>query len=104
MRSLLKLKTVLLLCLGLVWAQTAQAQNGAAVVSMSVPPSVAPGATFEATITMSNTGTTPWTTAGMYALGAESPRNNVLWRPNGRVPLPTDPVGPGGSAAFTGVF
>lgn len=100
------MKKILLLGAGLVLAQTALAQNGAEVVSISAPASVAPGATFTATITMKNTGATAWTTAGMYALGSESPRNNLTWLASGRVAIPgdPDPIDPGETAAFTTTF
>src|SRR5207248_4506485 len=56
------------------------------------------------TITMTNTGANQWTTAGMYNLGSESPRNNSRWLASGRIALPVDPVNPGDTATFTTTF
>src|SRR4029077_2786693 len=94
----------LLLSVGLALAQTATAQNGADVLSISAPASVAPGATFTATITMTNTGANQWTTGSSYNLGSESPRNNLRWLAGGRIALPVDPINPGETAAFTTTF
>ena len=93
-----------ILCAGLALAQTGTAQNAAEVLSVSAPASVAPGATFTATITMTNTGGLAWTTAGLYTLSSESPRNNLRWLASGRLALPVDPINPGEAAAFTATF
>ena len=98
------MKKILLLCVGFALAQTGTAQNDASVVSISAPASVAPGATFPATITMMNSVANAWTAAGLYALGSESPRDNVKWLAANRVALPADPINPGESAAFTTTF
>ena len=44
--------------------------NAATFVGQSVPSSVVAGETFSATVTMQNTGTTTWTSAGGYRLGS----------------------------------
>ena len=98
------MKSLLLCCAGLMLMQTAFAQNNAEVVSITAPKSVAAGGTFDAIITMKNTGSTAWTTAGNYALGSESPRNNTLWLPVGRIALPAEPVNPGDEPEFVVTF
>ncbi|MEO6034194.1 MAG: NBR1-Ig-like domain-containing protein, partial [Verrucomicrobiota bacterium] len=97
------MKKILLLCIGLMLAKSAAAQNAAAVLSIDAPASVAPGATFTATITMTNTGATAWTTEGLYNLGSEIPRDNSRWG-LGRIPLPSSPINPGEIAAFSTTF
>src|SRR6266568_2573363 len=89
------MKTTLLPFLVLSMAGIGIAQNAADFGSISAPTSVAPGETFTATITMTNTGANAWTSAGLYALGSESPRNNLAWLASGRVALPADPINPG---------
>src|SRR5438105_3749794 len=103
-RILLTTKYLLLLMIGLAFSSDCLAQNDAQVVSISAPTSVAAGATFTATITMRNTGANPWTSGGLYNLGSESPRNNSRWLASGRIALPTDPINPGDTAAFTTTF
>lgn len=96
------MKGILLLCGALVLAQTAAAQNGAEVVSVEAPAFVEPDASFTATITMRNTGTTVWETFTRYALGSEGPRDNNTWLAGGRVALPDEAfVAPGETFAFT---
>ena len=67
------MKTTLLLFLVLSLARIGIAQNAADFGSISAPASVAPGETFTATITMTNTGGNPWTSAGLYAFGFREP-------------------------------
>ena len=76
--------------------------NAAAVVSSSVPSSVMTGATFTATITMNNIGTTVWTNTGAkpFRLGSQNPQDNFTWGFN-RVALPSSPINPGQNATFT---
>ena len=97
------MKTTFFLFLALFLAQSGIAANDASVVSLNAPVSVAPGANFTATITMTNSGDTTWTTAGSYNLGSENLRDNTRWGPS-RVGLPTDPVNPVQTAAFTTTF
>jgi hypothetical protein len=97
------MKKIVYFCFGLVLAQVASAQNSADFVSLSAPASVAPGATFTATITMRNNSGVAWTAADQYFLGSESPRNHLTWGTH-RVALPVDPVNPGDNAAFTTTF
>lgn len=74
------------------------AGTNATFVSQSVPPSVGAGLAFSATVTMKNTGTTTWTSAGGYRLGSL-----VTGNPWGSsVPLGGgDSIGPNQSKTFT---
>lgn len=101
--SAARVKKMVFSLLSLLLAHTSLAQNGAAVVSVNAPTSVAPGASFIASITMTNTGGSSWTTAGLFNLGSESPRNNLTWG-TGRIALPRDPINPGETASFTNTF
>lgn len=75
--------------------------NNAAVATVSAPDSVAPGASFTATVTMQNTGTKVWTSdATPHRLGSQSAQDNTRWGLS-RVNLPSTPINPGASAAFT---
>ena len=75
--------------------------NSAAVAGSSVPDSVAPGATFSATITMLNNGTKPWTSdATPHRLGSQNPQDTTRWGLS-RVNLSSSPINPGASATFT---
>src|SRR3954470_14723631 len=98
------MKKVLLFLAGLALAQSVIAQNNAQFVGSSIPPVVAPGATFNAIVGMLNSGSTSWTTAGGYALGSENPRNNANWIAGGRVALPMDPVQPNDIGYFEATF
>ena len=98
------MKNILLLSASLLLAQIGAAQNAAEVVSITAPSAVAPGATFTATIVMTNSGGNAWTSSGLYRLGSESPRNNLTWKADGRVELPSDPINPGATATFTATF
>ena len=75
--------------------------NNAAVTSLSAPDTVAPGASFSATITLQNTGTKPWTSdATPHRLGSQNPQDTTRWGLT-RVNLPSSPVNPSASATFT---
>ncbi|MEP6663423.1 MAG: NBR1-Ig-like domain-containing protein, partial [Verrucomicrobiota bacterium] len=101
------MKKILFLCVGMALSQIGRAQNSAEVISISAPSSVAPGATFSATIVMTNTSFNPWTANGVgpntYALGSEVPTNNTTWGLS-RIPLPSDPINSGQTATFTANF
>jgi uncharacterized protein YjdB len=76
--------------------------NNALYTSQSgVPLSMALGQTATVSITMRNTGTTAWTSKGLYWLGSENPMDNINWGLS-RVSLdPTDSVVPNASKTFT---
>jgi RHS repeat-associated protein len=82
MRAAMKLVALL----ALAGLGSAQAANNAAFVSQSVPPVMSPGQSYAVTVTMSNTGTTTWSTAG-YRLASKNPADNLNWGLN-RVPVP----------------
>lgn len=65
----------------------------------SVAKAMTPGSKLTATVTFKNTGTTTWTKAGGYRLGAQNPHDNSIWGTN-RVELTAD-VPAQGSATFT---
>ena len=67
----------------------------ATFVSQSVPTSMVAGQTYPVSITMQNTGSTPWATATNLKLGSQNPRDNWTWGFN-RVSWPT------GASASTG--
>lgn len=94
------MKASLLLCSVVVFAQTVFAANDAALASIAAPASVEPGASFDATIAMKNTGDTTWTVADNYFLGSESLRENMRWG-TARLPLVNGPVAPGQTGTFT---
>ena len=72
--------------------------NDATFVSQNVPPSMAPGQGCPVSVTMKNTGSTTWTIAHQYRLGARNPQDNQNWG-LARVELPND-VAPGDSVTF----
>jgi hypothetical protein len=74
--------------------------NNATCTSMSAPSSVVAGSSFLASVSMTNTGGTTWTSAANYNLGSQSPQDNTTWGTN-RVALPSN-IAPGGMANFTG--
>ncbi len=76
--------------------------NGSDTPTVSAPSTVAPGATFTATVTLRNTGTLSWTSGGTnpYRLGSQNPQDNTRWGFN-RVDLPTSPIIEGQTATFT---
>ena len=79
----------------------AYAANGAQFVAQSVPSAMVAGQTYPLSVTMKNTGTTAWTLAGAYKLGAQNPQDNGIWTGNDRVLLPAgESVAPGQTKTF----
>ncbi len=76
----------------------AASDNASFVSYANVPGSMAAGSSAEVTVTMENVGSTTWTPSS-YALGSQSPKDNVRWGRN-RVALPGE-VAPGASVALT---
>jgi hypothetical protein len=73
--------------------------DNAAFISQTAPPgSMTPGQTASVTVTMQNTGTTTWTTAGGYKLGSQNPANNSTWGLS-QVSLPSS-VAPNAQVTF----
>lgn len=78
--------------------------DGAEFVSQTVPASVQPGASFDATIVIRNIGGTTWTHEGGYRLASRNPADNTTWGTN-RVFIPNGvSVSPGNSHSFTRTF
>jgi hypothetical protein len=74
--------------------------NHATFISQSVPTQMSGGRSFPVSITMKNTGTTPWTRAGGFKLGAQSPQDTHRWGV-ARVELGADEsVAPGATRRF----
>ena len=73
--------------------------DNAGLVSQVVPDHLLPGETNVITIRLVNIGSTTWTTADNYFLGATNPPDNLTWGLN-RVSLLND-VAPGAIATFT---
>lgn len=72
--------------------------NSATFISQAVPAEMIGGETYDIAVTMRNTGTTTWTTEGLYNLGSQNPEDNVIWNIN-RVPVP-QPIAPGDTVTF----
>ena len=73
--------------------------NGSAFVAHDVPLTLTAGQTRAISVTLRNSGTTTWSTAGNYQLASQNAPNNVNWSLN-RVALPAT-VPPGGTVTFT---
>ena len=73
--------------------------DNAGLVSQVVPDHLMPGETNVITIRLANIGSTTWTTADNYFLGATNPPDNLTWGLN-RVSLLND-VAPGAVGTFT---
>ncbi|MFQ6021936.1 MAG: PKD domain-containing protein [Acidiferrobacterales bacterium] len=56
-----------------------QLRNDARFIAQSVPTTMQAGETATVSITMENTGTSTWTAADGYQLGAENPPDNSRW-------------------------
>jgi uncharacterized membrane protein len=70
-------------------------------VSASVPTSMTAGQQYSVSVTMRNTGTTPWTAAALVRLGAINPHDNFTWGMN-RVGLAgADSIGPNQQKTFS---
>ncbi|HKQ53664.1 MAG TPA: LamG-like jellyroll fold domain-containing protein [Pyrinomonadaceae bacterium] len=76
--------------------------NAATFVSQTAPSSVVAGRNYTATVTMRNSGTSTWSTAGNYNLGSQGPQDNMNWG-MARVALPGT-IAPGADAVFNFTF
>jgi Big-like domain-containing protein len=75
--------------------------NGATFVAQDVPATMVAGATYTVFVTMHNAGSSTWTSAAQYRLGAQAPQDNTTWG-SGRFELdPGAAVDPGDDATFT---
>jgi RHS repeat-associated protein len=75
------------------------AGDGARFVSQTVPVTMDSGKSYNVAVTVENTGTTTWTTAEGYKLGAQNPQDNTTWGAANRVELDTA-VAPGEQHTF----
>ncbi len=76
-------------------------QNGATFVSQNVPAIMPVGSAQTVSVTMRNTGTSIWASAGGYRLGSRNPQNNTTWGRN-RVELnPGEVIFPNQTKTFT---
>ncbi|GDY22131.1 hypothetical protein LBMAG56_34780 [Verrucomicrobiota bacterium] len=73
--------------------------DNAGFVSQEIPPSIAAGQTFTATVTMRNLSGITWTAAAGYQLGAQNPADTLRWGIN-RAALAA-PVAAGETGVFT---
>jgi len=74
----------------------------AVFVSQSVPETMTVGRTYSVSISMRNSGTTAWTKAAGFKLGAQNPENNTLWAGVDRVELVAgETIAPGQTKEFT---
>jgi hypothetical protein len=71
----------------------------AAFVSQDVPATALRGEEFDVSITVQNTGLTPWTQAAGFRLGSQNPQDNMRWG-RARVDLPVASVPPGQPVTF----
>jgi hypothetical protein len=75
--------------------------NDALFVAVDVPAVMTPGQTATVSVTMRNIGTSTWTAATSYRLGAQNPQDNGTWG-TGRVELDAgDAVAPGQEHTFS---
>ena len=78
--------------------------DGARLVTQTVPTQVDAGASFTASVTLRNSGTTTWTASAGYRLGSQNPPNNTTWG-RSRIDLGAgQTVGPGQQHAFSTTF
>ncbi|HEX7314762.1 MAG TPA: hypothetical protein VF297_12625 [Pyrinomonadaceae bacterium] len=74
--------------------------NMAAFVAQTVPAQMTAGLIYNVSVTMKNTGSTTWTRAGEYKLGAQNPQDTSRWGTT-RVELtPADSIAPGATKRF----
>jgi hypothetical protein len=75
--------------------------NNAQFISQSVPTTMTAGQTYTATVTMKNTGTRTWNSAGNYRLVSQNPMNNNIWGLNAVGISSAYPVNAGESRTFS---
>lgn len=84
--------------------QVVASSNAAQFVSQVVPTSVKPGATFTASVTMRNSGTTTWSHDLGYRMQSRNPTDNTTWGTN-RMFIPSGvSIAPGQTYTFTRTF
>jgi len=80
------------------WLCDSAPSNFATFVSQTVPSLMFAGQSYPVSVTMNNSGTTTWSSAGNYKLGSQCPQDNTYWGTN-RVAVPTS-VPPGANVTF----
>ncbi|MDB6146851.1 MAG: hypothetical protein JWO45_515 [Spartobacteria bacterium] len=55
------------------------AKHDALFTSQSVASTMAPGQSYNVSVTMQNAGTKPWSSAGRFQLGSQNPKDNSTW-------------------------
>lgn len=76
----------------------AYVDDAAVSATVAPPPQLAVGSTAPVTVTMTNQGSTTWTSELGYRLGSQAPQDNTTWGTS-RVELP-GPVDPQGAVSF----
>jgi len=85
---------------GMLLAMNAMAANDAKFIAQSVPHTMEAGLQYAVSVTMKNTGTTPWT-VGNFKLGSLALQDNLNWGINRVMLAPGEVVGPGQLKTFT---
>ena len=75
--------------------------NEAQFVTQSVPSTLRPGETTMVAITLRNTGSTTWISAGNYHLGSQNPQDNLRWGLNRVYLADAEAIAPGQQKTFT---
>jgi len=78
-------------------------RNGATFVSQNVPSTMTAGQTYTVSVTLKNTGTTPWAdgTTNPHRLGSQNPTDNTTWGANRIALNPGESVAPDQDKTFT---
>jgi RHS repeat-associated protein len=79
---------------------SATAVDGATFVTQSVPSAMVAGQSYNASVTLQNSGSTTWTTASLYHLCSQNPQNNTTWGAS-CIALATSSIAPGQQAVFS---
>lgn len=75
--------------------------NNANFVSQNVPSNMSAGQTYPVTLTMQNAGSTTWTAALNYRLGAINPYGTTTWTTTRAYLAPGDSIAPGQQKTFS---
>ena len=94
------MKKILFTVVFCISASLLSAQNDAEFISQTISREISAGESFVYTVRFRNSGTTTWTSADHYNLGAQAPHDNILWLPVNRIGLPNN-VPPGDTVTFS---
>jgi hypothetical protein len=75
------------------------AAGPAGTPGVPVPTTMVAGQSYPVSVTMTNSGTTIWTSGGAYVLASQNPAENLIWGIKRVTPLA--PVAPGGVVSFS---